>query len=177
MCFYLVLVLHRIMVVDFYLNSSISPYFGPSYIFNPLNAAVVTSYANLYSVYGDVLYPFYLEENDKIVVQIESPSGSALEYTVNYTETAGGTGDVYIYVKEDIDGYFGNLCGKYYRILFLKRIIDETSVILNFPKPSGKTSYGFIIPQNISQLILDNIDQINKNVNQQLIDVGIGVTT
>ena len=161
----------------FYLNSSISPYFGPSYIFNPLNAAVVTSYANLYSVYGDVLYPFYLEENDKIVVQIESPSGSALEYTVNYTETAGGTGDVYIYVKEDIDGYFGNLCGKYYRILFLKRIIDETSVILNFPKPSGKTSYGFIIPQNISQLILDNIDQINKNVNQQLIDVGIGVTT
>jgi hypothetical protein len=161
----------------FYLSSSLSPYYGPGYFFNPLDAAVSASYANLYLTYGDILYPFVLEENDKIVAQIESPSGSALVYTVASSSIAGGTGNVYIYTKEDIDGYFGNLCDKFYRILFLKRLQDETSIILDFPKPSGKTSYGFNIPQNINPAVLDNIDQITKNVNQQLVDVGIGVTT
>jgi hypothetical protein len=142
-----------------------------------LGTITSASYANLYLTYGDILYPFVLEENDKIVAQIESPSGSALVYTVASSSIAGGTGNVYIYIKEDIDGYFGNLCDKFYRILFLKRIQDETSIILDFPKPAGKTSYGFTIPQNINPAVLDNIDQITKNVNQQLIDVGIGVTT
>ena len=161
----------------FFLSSSLSPYYGPAYFFNPLDAAVSASYANLYLTYGDILYPFVLEENDKIVAQIESPSGSALVYTVASSSIAGGTGNVYIYTKEDIDGYFGNLCDKFYRILFLKRLQDETSIILDFPKPAGKTSYGFNIPQNINPAVLDNIDQITKNVNQQLIDVGISTTT
>ena len=160
----------------FFLSSSLSPYYGPAYLFNPLDATVSSSYANLYITYGDILYPFNLEENDKIVVQIESPSGSALVYTVQSSSIAGGTGNVYIYTKEDIDGYFGNLCNKFYRILFLKRTQDETSVILDFPKPAGKTSYGYIISQNINPAVIDNIEQINKNVNQQLIDVGINTT-
>lgn len=161
----------------FYLNSNLSSFYGPSLFFNPLDAQVSASYGGLFDDYGDIFYPFFLQPNDKIVVQITNASGPILEYTVKSVTTIGGTGLVYITVYEDIDGYFGNLCSKYYKILFIKRIIDETSVILDFPKPPGKTSYGYIIPQNISPALIANIDTINTNVNQQLIDVGVGVTT
>jgi len=162
----------------FYLSSSLNPFYGPSSFFDPLNSTVSASYSTLYNEYGDIFYPFLLEENDKIVVQASGSSGPIVEYTVLPNFIQGGTDYVYIPVKEDIAGYFGNMnCGQYYKILFLKRIVDETSVILNFPKPSGKTSYGFIIPQNINPDVLANIDMITKNVNQQLVDVGVGVTT
>jgi len=162
----------------FYLSSSLSPFYGPSSFFDPLNSTVSASYSSLYEDYGDIFYPFVLQENDKIVVQASGSSGPIVEYTVLNNFVQGGTGYNYITVKEDIAGYFGNMtCGQYYKILFLKRIIDETSVILDFPKTSGKTSYGFIIPQNIDPNVLANIDTITKNVNQQLVDVGIGVTT
>ena len=162
----------------FYLSSSLSPYYGLTSFFNPLDSKVSASYASLYNDYGDIFYPFYLEPNDKIVVQASGSSGPIVEYTVVNSSVQGGTGFAYITVQEDIAGYFGDItCGQYFKILFLKRIQDETSVILNFPKPDGKTSYGFIIPQNISPEVLANIDMIQKNVNQQLIDVGVGVTT
>jgi hypothetical protein len=162
----------------FYLSSSLSPYYGPTSFFNPLDSKVSASYSSLYTDYGDIFYPFFLEPNDKIVVQASGSSGPILEYTVVNSSFQGGTGFAYITVREDIAGYFGNLvCGQYFKILFLKRVIDETSVIINYPKISGKTSYGFVIPQNISPEVLANIDMITKNVNQQLIDVGVGVTT
>jgi hypothetical protein len=159
----------------FYLDPELSSYFGPAYLFNPLDSNVSASYSSLYSVYGDILYPFSLVANDKIVVQAVNESGPILEYTVDSVFVGGGN-IAYIRVREDIDGYF-NACDKFYKILFLKRVIDETSIIIELSKPSGKTSYGFSIPQNISPAVLNNIDMIQKNVNTQLIDVGIGVIT
>ena len=159
----------------FYLDSGLSEYFGPAYLFNPLDSSVSASYSSLFSVYGDTLYPFSLVANDKIVVQAINESGPILEYTVDSVFVGGGN-IAYIRVKEDIDGYF-NACGKFYKILFLKRVIDETSIIIELPKPPGKTSYGFSIPQNIDPAVLANIDVITRNVNSQLVDVGIGVIT
>jgi hypothetical protein len=159
----------------FYLDPELSAYFGPAYLFNPLDSSVSSSYSSLYNVYGDILYPFSLVANDKIVVQAVNASGPLLEYTVDSVFVGGGN-VAYIRVKEDIDGYF-NACGKFYKILFLKRVIDETNIIIELPKPPGKTSYGFSIPQNIDPAVLANIDVITRNVNSQLIDVGVGVTT
>jgi hypothetical protein len=159
----------------FYLDSGLSEYFGPAYLFNPLDSSVSASYSSLFSVYGDTLYPFSLVANDKIVVQAINESGPILEYTVDSVFVGGGN-IAYIRVKEDIDGYF-NACDKFYKILFLKRVIDETSIIIELPKPPGKTSYGFSIPQNIDPAVLANIDVITRNVNSQLVDVGIGVIT
>jgi len=160
----------------FYLNSQLSPFFGPIYFFDPLNSAIPTaltsSYQLLYNQYGDINYPFVLEANDKIVIQAVDDSGPVLEYTVSDVKFQGSQSLAYIYVREDIDGYF-NLCSKFHKVLFLKRLIDETSIIIDFKKPTGKTSYGFSIPTNISPAVLDNIDVITKNVNQQLVDVGI----
>jgi len=160
----------------FYLDTSLSPFFGPSYFFNPLDSVVSSSYSSLYQTYGDILYPFYLQPNDKIVIQAVDANGPYSEYTVNNVEFIGTSSLAYIYVKEDIDGYF-NSCSKYYKVLFLKRVVDETNVIINYSKVPGKTSYGYAIASNISPLLIDNIDNINKRVNQQLVDVGVGITT
>jgi hypothetical protein len=82
-----------------------------------------------------------------------------------------GAGNVNIVIKEDIDGYFRNLvCNTFYKIIFLKRVPDETSITLNLIKPSGQTSYGLAIPTNVNQTVLDNIDTITKYMKQQLID-------
>jgi hypothetical protein len=159
----------------FYLSPQLSPFFSNNYIFNPLDTIVSSSYANLYLEYGDILYPFALQENDKIIVQVIDENGPFLEYTVNNIIYAGN-GQVYIQIKEDISGYFGNFCNKFYRIVFLKRINDETNIIVNLIKPDGKTSYGFSIPQNIASNVLDNIDVITVNTKQQLIDAGINLT-
>jgi hypothetical protein len=159
----------------FYLSPQLSPFFSNNYIFNPLDTIVSSSYANLYLEYGDILYPFALQENDKIIVQVIDENGPFLEYTVNNIVYAGN-GLVYIQTKEDISGYFGNFCNKFYRIVFLKRVNDETNIIVNLIKPDGKTSYGFSIPQNITQNVLDNIDVITVNTKQQLIDAGINLT-
>ena len=163
----------------FYLSPQLSPFFSTNYIFNPLDSLISSSYANLYLEYGDILYPFALQENDKIIVQVIDENGPFLEYTVNniiYAGAVNGSGQVYIQVKEDISGYFGDFCNKFYKIVFLKRINDETNIIINLVKPEGKTSYGFSIPQNIAQSVLDNIDVITVNTKQQLIDAGINLT-
>jgi hypothetical protein len=160
----------------FFLNEGLSQFFGPLYFFDPLNAnvtaSVTSSYQNLYNQYGEINYPFVLEPNDKIVIQAIDSNGPTLEYTVSNVQFLGSQSLAYIYVREDIDGYF-NACSKFHKILFLKRLVDETSVILNFNKPEGKTSYGFSISENISPAVINNIDIITKNVNQQLVDVGI----
>jgi hypothetical protein len=160
----------------FYLNEALSPFFGPAYFFDPLNSAITasltSSYQNLYNQYGDINYPFALEANDKIVIQAIDDSGPVLEYTVSNIQFVGTQNLAYIYVREDIDGYF-NACSKFHKVLFLKRLVDETSIIIDFKKPTGRTSYGFSIPINISPVVLDNIDIITRNVNQQLVDVGI----
>jgi hypothetical protein len=160
----------------FYLNSALSPFFGPAYFFNPLDSSVSSSYNQLYQTYGDILYPFVLQPNDKIVIQAYNASGPSSEYTVDSVQFIGSSSLAYIYIKEDIDGYF-NACDKFYQVLFLKRVVDETNIIINYQKVPGKTSYGYSIASNISPALISNIDNINQKVNKQLIDVGVGVTT
>ena len=58
----------------------------------------------------------------------------------------------------------------YKRFLILSRKPDETNVILNFAKKDGKTSYGFLIPENLETNILSNIDMITREVKQKLIN-------
>jgi hypothetical protein len=158
----------------FSLSPQLSPFFSTNYIFNPLDSLISSSYSTLYQEYGDILYPFALRENDKIIVQVIDENGPFLEYTVSNVVYAGNN-IVYIKTKEDISGYFEDRCNKFYKIVFLKRVNDETNIIVNLIKPEGKTSYGFSIPQNIAADVMDNIDNITKNVKLQLVDAGSNV--
>ena len=159
----------------FYLPPNFSAFYGANYYFDPLNVATSASFATLYDEYGYIGYPFILEPNDKIIIQIEGANGYAFEYTVQSIFFTGN-GSLYLTVIEDISGYFANLlCNKFYKVVFLKRLPDETNIIINLTKPQGKTSYGFVLPSNISKTLLDNIDAVTKNSKQQLIDAGSNV--
>ena len=57
----------------------------------------------------------------------------------------------------------------YQRFLLLKRVEDETSIYLTFNKRSGRTSYGFTIPEDLSLNVLDNINAITSQVKQKLL--------
>jgi len=61
---------------------------------------------------------------------------------------------------------------KYTKILFLKRLKDETNTIINFIKRDGKTSYGFIIPDNLHPDVFANIDIITREVKTKMIEGG-----
>jgi hypothetical protein len=56
------------------------------------------------------------------------------------------------------------------RFLLLSRISDETNVILSFIRREGKSSYGFLIPEDISSNVINNIDTITKEVKQKLLN-------
>jgi hypothetical protein len=159
----------------FYLSPQLSAFYGNNYFFDPLNVVTSASFGILYQEYGYVGYPFFLEPNDKIVVQIEGNDGYLFEYNIDSVAIIGN-GSIYINIIEDISGYFNNLgCNQFFKIVFLKRLPDETNVIINLTKPEGKTSYGFILPSNISKTLLNNIDLVTKNSKQQLIDAGSNV--
>ena len=59
---------------------------------------------------------------------------------------------------------------KFKRFLLLSRKEDESNAYIVYQKRPGKTSYGFIIPDNISAEVLDNIDTITSQVKQKLIN-------
>jgi hypothetical protein len=159
----------------FIMGSQLSGFYDPNYIFNPLASDYSSSYAPLYQEYGYVGYPFQLEPYDKILIQVENESGFIFEYNISQV-AIDGAGRLNVQIFENLNGYFADgFCNTFYKIVFLKRVPDETSVILSTVKPPGKTSYGFIIPQNISQDVINNIDNITKNVKLQLLDAGSNV--
>jgi hypothetical protein len=155
---------------DIVLSSALSGFWDNNYIFvpNPLTG----SFSSLYSgsvAYGDVDYNFspnppcydivlvYLEDNTYIEARVlrEFLSGSFLHLTLDTT------------LSPSLRTALANKT--YTRFLFLSRRADETNVITTFAKRDGATSYGFLIPQDLSKNVLDNIDVITKEVKQKLL--------
>jgi cold shock CspA family protein len=61
------------------------------------------------------------------------------------------------------------MSGSYQRFLLLSRVNDETNANTTFRKRDGKTSYGFVIPENLAPDVLANIDTITRQVKQKLL--------
>ena len=150
-------------------DNGLSSFYGNSYNFvpNPL-----TGSANfLYSTYGDVDYPFVIKPQDILIVYLSD--GTYVESRISNV-TGGGSSALRIKLDAPLspllrsDLTVGS--GAYKSFLILSRIEDETSAYLTFPKREGKTSYGFIIPNDISSDILANIDTITREVKQKLIN-------
>ena len=55
------------------------------------------------------------------------------------------------------------------KVLLLSKLPDETNVNLVFDKEDGQTSYGFILPDNLSPDVLKNIDTITRQVKQKIL--------
>jgi hypothetical protein len=150
-------------------DDALSSFYGSGYNFvpNPLTGSLNI----LYNTYGDVDYPFVIKPQDMLIVYLSD--GTYVESRI-LEVTGGGTNALRIKLDSPLSTLLRNNLtvggGSYRSFLILSRRKDETSAYLTFQKREGKTSYGFIIPNDISSDILSNIDVITKEVKQKLIN-------
>ena len=140
---------------------------GYQFVPNPLSGSI----SSLYSIsasYGDVDYQFNINPYDMVVAQLSD--NSYVESRILSSSISSSF--LQIHLDSDMSSLFKTniMSGSYQRFLLLKKIEDETNVHLSFIKRAGKTSYGFLIPEDINQSILDNIDTITKEAKQKLLN-------
>lgn len=146
-------------------SPGISNFHDNNYLFvpNPLTG----SENSLYSTYGDVDYEFAIKPYDIILTYLSD--NTYVESRVLEVATSSSLLQVTLDTQLSNLYYTNLVSGSYQSFLVLSRVEDETNAYLTFKKRPGSTSYGFIIPQNISTDVLDNIDTITKEVKQKLL--------
>jgi len=158
-------------------SRGLSDFHGGGYTFNP--NPLTGSQNSLYNTYGDVDYDFNINPQD-IIITFLSSSTYAEATVTNVTSIISSSIDL---VQIELDSQMSEqqrnqlMSGSYQRFLVLKRVEDETNAYLTFPKRDGKTSYGFVLPENLSSDVLNNIDTITKEVKQKLLADQQGITT
>jgi hypothetical protein len=153
------------------LNSQLTSFLGYDFVPLPPTGSGIAQHS-LYPTYGDVDYTFEPGYYDIIVHH--NTSGQVSEYRILNTRTVNSK------LVLDISPAFDNSTkandfedpSKYTKIVFLKRVKDETNTIINFIKRDGKTSYGFIIPDDIHPDVFANIDKITREVKSKMIEGG-----
>lgn len=154
-------------------NSSLQAFAGGNYIQVPIfssitgSGEIITTTSSLYSQYGDVSYPFSITKGDKIVLY--GSDGRTQELGVSSTSTGDIDNKYRVFTIPELDQYFIDFPAKISSFLIVKRIEDEQNIILRFKKPSGATSYGFVISDDVDPNLIANISTIQTNVQNQLL--------
>lgn len=149
-------------------EKKVSSIYGDNYIFVP-NPVGETTPSDLYLRYGDVDYPFVINNYDLLIIYLSD--GSYVEY--NIINTYIDVDDkIHVVLDQSISLTIQENISQnnYNHFLFLSRVKDETSSYVIYKKQPGKTSYGFIIPNNLHPDVLANIDVITKEVKQKLLN-------
>jgi hypothetical protein len=122
---------------------------------------------SLYNIYGDVNYPFITKQSDVVLTYLSD--GTYVESRIVSSSYSGSFFRIHL-DKIMSNQYINNIMsGSYQRFLLLSRLNDETNAHASFRKRDGKTSYGFVIPENLAPDVLDNIDTITRQVKQKLL--------
>jgi len=122
--------------------------------------------SKLYSQFGDVNDIFIFKKGDLISIK-NSLDNRITTYEI-LTVTFFNDGRIGCYIKDEFPS---NLTEETFsEIVFIKKQIDETVIVLNFKKTKGSTSYGYLIPNMINPNVLSNINKINKEVKSKLIN-------
>jgi hypothetical protein len=155
-------------------SQGISSFYDDDYLFvpNPLTGSL----NSLYPTYGDVDYIFLSKPGDIVLLYLSD--GTYLETRIRsiYNNNSG-------LLVFDLDPPLSVLAqndivkNTFKRFLLLTRIDDETNINLTFIKRPGQTSYGFLIPDNLSPDVLAKIDTITKQVKQKLLADQQGTTS
>jgi hypothetical protein len=148
-------------------TNSLSNFYNGGYLFTP--NPVSGSKNSLYGTYFDVDYTFDPKENDIVVLHLSD--SSVLEYVISKLSVNPTTNELTLHFNEELSlsTIYDLTNNNYRRFLLLSRRKDETNVVLNFVRRNGKSSNGFLIPENISQTVLNNIDVITKEVKQKIL--------
>jgi cold shock CspA family protein len=129
---------------------------------------------SLYNIYGDVNYPFITKQSDVVLTYLSD--GTYVENRIISSSKSGSFFRIHL-DKIMSNQYVNNIMsGSYQRFLLLSRLNDETNAHATFKKRNGKTSYGFVIPENLAPDVLANIDTITRQVKQKLLADQQGTT-
>lgn len=145
---------------------------GYTFVPNPTTGSI----SPLYPEYGDVDYPFIINRYGIDILSIHLSDGTYVEYRVMKVYKAGNLLKVVLnkplsnIVKNDLAK------GTYFKFLILTQVVDETNAYLIYKKRPGQTSYGFLIPNDLSSDMLKNIDTITKEMKQKLLASEQGTT-
>jgi hypothetical protein len=148
-----------------YLNESLSSFKDYLYLSQTSSADLHPTYGNIDYTFspkvGDVILLYYNNNTQvqelNIVSAIKNSSILELKVSPNLASTLS------------VSSYTNSTINK---LLLLSKIPDETNINLSFDKEAGQTSYGFVIPDNLSPEVLKNIDTIARQVKQKLLSSG-----
>lgn len=154
------------------LDAGITNFHNNNYQFvpNPLTG----SFNSLYDEYGDVDYPFSVGVYDIALTYLSD--GTYVESRIISTSISNNL--LQLHLDTPMSNFYADnlISGSYQRFLILTRINDETNAHAVFKKRDGKTSYGFVIPENLAPDVLANIDTITREVKQKLLADQQGTT-
>lgn len=121
--------------------------------------------SSLYGRYGNVEYTFNPKGGDLLLVS----SSANLEYVYEIIGTHSAGGSLCLDVAPTVASQLVDGTQKIEKFVLLKKVDDETNTILTFNKREGQTSYGFLIPDNLSPDVLANINVISAQVQSKLL--------
>jgi len=148
------------------LDSGVTNFHNNNYQFvpNPLSGSI----SSLYDEYGDVDYPFSIKSYDIAITYLSDKT--FVESRIISTSLSA-TSLLQLHLDAPLSNFYATnlMSGTYKSFLILSRVNDETNAHAVFRKRDGKTSYGFIIPDNLAPDVLANIDTITRQVKQKLL--------
>ena len=159
-------------VDTFTLNQSLSSFVDYQYL-------STTSSVSLHSLYGNTDYTFSPKVGDVMLVYYNN-NNQYQEFNINRVTLSSTSGNKLnltvtpnLVTNLTLGTYGSNTVSK---LILLSKLPDETNVNLTFGKENGQTSYGFLVPDNLSPDILKNIDTITRQVKQKILSTNQGIT-
>lgn len=148
---------------------SLNPLFASflnDYIYLPSGSATYPgSQSSLYNKYGDIDYNFTIDDGD--IIKITDTNNVDYEFNVLGYNISGSLNILSSNVPSNLSP------SNIEEFIILKKVEDETNIIITYNKKPGATSLGFILPSNLNSDVLSNIDTITTNVKNKLIDLGL----
>ena len=151
-----------------YLNESLSSFKDYLYLSQ-------TSSADLHPIYGNIDYTFTPKVGDVLLLYYNN---NTQVQELNIVSAIKNSSILELKVSPNlasalsVSSYTNNTIN---RLLLLSKLPDETNINLIFDKEDGTTSYGFLIPDNLSPEVLRNIDVITRNVKAKILSNQSGI--
>ena len=140
--------------------------YGDNYQFTP--NPVDSTNSTLYPYYGDVRYPFNPAAMDMVVMQMSDNTFFVGTISRVYKDI---TNQLRLVLSRSLPYtvIYNINSNTFQRFLLVKRYPNEQNIIVEFRKAPGSTSYGFIIPDTISDQVIASINSIQATVQTQLL--------
>lgn len=160
------------------LKESTNVYFTSSSAYTPSYSDDSNSQSPLFEQFGDVDYSMQPEVGDYIIFYYNfkdvgyTATGSLqpLKLRITDIDTDPTYATTRFTVYPSLPDYVNtNTINKFQKVVFLKRIPDETAVIIEGKKRPGYTSYGLLIPEGINPDTTNNIGSLQSTIQSQLL--------